>query len=68
MKISKCPYCGFDYGLYVSNKVNIDVYYDFEGNKVGQSEPTPLTKRKRIPVYCQVCNKYVGDYNKLFKK
>lgn len=61
-----CPYCGSNYGLYSTNRVIIDYYYDFDGNYVGKSDEQPIVRRKTEPLYCQVCNKKVGVKHKLF--
>ena len=66
--IDKCPHCGSASGLYSKEYVYFNQYYQFDGEADGYSDFTTLKARKRVPLYCCSCNKFVIDHKKLLEE
>lgn len=62
MRLTCCPHCGSNRGLYSIEQVRFDQYYTFSGEPNGYSEFSQIgtsARRMLTPLYCMICDRKV---------
>lgn len=66
-KMTNCPYCGSNDGLFSNESVAYQQYYKFSGEPNYCSEFHSTKRRKGTPLYCLCCEKRVTTLEKIQK-
>lgn len=66
-KLTCCPHCGENLGLFSKETAKYDQYYKFDGSQDGYSEFHSIAIRATTPLYCVHCEKRVTTLEKLME-